>query len=383
MDLGNVGGLAVIVGDRLAAHCHIAGKGMTELVCQHLHIKYRVIEAGEHKGRLEAGQARHIAGGRLARLVLQIHQLMVYHEVDELAGLGADLVVHLLRCFDHKCVVARGLGVAVGEHHLFVIPHHMVDAEALCLRVIELFAQRHQEFAHLLAEGCDLFFAVVGASLLKVADGDIVLIAEVFTHLVADADKLAPDLLQTRLVRFIEFRVCLDGSSTDRTVGMLEILLHAVEVQGLAVEVDLGGSHDLLILIGQACLLLAQRNVRLAEQLFLQIHGDKKLLAELALDVGTVRAFGDSLAECDLCAAERGHRVLKIIDLRLVKFVAGVQCVTDVRDRILREQLAVHAVHLKKQTAQRGITLCVLDGILPCGKLRTARLKIGTLVLER
>ena len=113
---------------------------------------------------------------------------MVDHEVDEFAGFRADLVIHLLRGLDHERVVARRLGVAVREDHLFIIAHDVVEAEALGLRVIELLAQGDKERAHLLAEGRDLLFAVIRAALLQIADGDVVLIAEVFAHLVADFD---------------------------------------------------------------------------------------------------------------------------------------------------------------------------------------------------
>ena len=61
---------------------------------------------------------------------------MVYHEVDKLACLGADIVIHLLRGFYHESIVARRLGIAVGEYHLFIVAHYMVNAEAFCLRVI-------------------------------------------------------------------------------------------------------------------------------------------------------------------------------------------------------------------------------------------------------
>ena len=70
VDLRDVGGFAVKVCDRLAAHGHVAREGVTKLVGQHLHVEDRVVEAGEHEGRLQAGQARHVARGSLARLVL-------------------------------------------------------------------------------------------------------------------------------------------------------------------------------------------------------------------------------------------------------------------------------------------------------------------------
>ena len=291
-------------------------------------------------------------------------------------------MVHLLRGLDHERVVARGLGVAVGEHHLFVVPHDMVDAETLGLRVVELLAQRHEHSAHLLAEGRDLFLAVIRTSLLKIAEGDVVLVTEVLAHLVADTDQFRPYLLQTRLVVLIELGVCLDGGGTHCAVGMLEVFLYAVEIQRFAVEGYLGSRHDLLILVGQAALLLTKGNVGLAEHLLLNIHGDKILLVELAFNVRAEGAGRNSLAESDRVTADRGHCVLKIVDLRFVELVARVKRVADMRDGILREQLAVFEVDLGDQLAQRGIALSVLDRGFPLDELRAVRLQIGALVLK-
>ena len=55
----------------------------------------------------------------------------------------------------------------------------------------------------------------------------------------------------------------------------------------------------------------------------------------------------------------------------------------DVRNGILRKQLAVHAVNLKKKLTQRIVALRALDGILPCCKLSAVRLKVGALILQR
>ena len=258
----------------------------------------------------------------------------------------------------------------------------MVDAEALGLRVIELLAQRHEERAHLLPEGCDLFFAVVRAPLLQIAHGNVVLVAQVPAHLVADADEFAPDLLQTRLVVLVELGVRLDGGGTHPAVGMLEILLDAVEVQGLAVKGNFGGGHDLLVLVGQAALLLTQRDVGFTEQLLLQVHGDKVLLAEFPLDVCPEGAGRNGFAECHLVAAEGGQRVLQIIDLRLIKFIPRVQRVADVCDGILGEQLAALVVDLKNQAAQGFVVLRLPDCGFPLGEFCPARLQIGALVFQ-
>ncbi len=291
-------------------------------------------------------------------------------------------MIHLLRGPDHEFVVARRLGVAVREDHFFVVPHDMVDAKALGLGVIELPAQGHKEGAHLLAEGSDLFFAVIRAPLLQIAHGDIVLIAEIFAHLIADADQFIPDLLQARLVILIKFRIRLDGGSAHGPVGMLKVFLHAVEVQRLAVEGDLRRGHDLLILIGQAALLLAQRDIFFTEQLFLQIHGNEILPAKFFFDLRTEGAGRDGLAEGDLRAAGRGQRVLQIMDLRFVKRIAGVQRVANVCDGILREKRTVFPVHFKDQCPQRFIALRLPDRSLPFRKLCAVRLQVGALVFQ-
>ena len=258
----------------------------------------------------------------------------------------------------------------------------MVDAETSGLRVIQLPAQRHQDGAHLLAEGRHLLFAIVRAALLQIAHGDVVLVAQIFAHLVADADQLVPYLLQPRLVALVELGVRLDGGGAHGPVGMLEVFLHAVEVQGLAVKGDLRRGHDLLVLVGQAALLLAQRDVGLAEQLLLQVDGHEILLAELLLDVGAEGAGGDGLAERHLSRAQSGQGVLQVGDLRLVKFIPGVQRMADVRYGVHGEQPAVLPVDLKEQAAQGLIALRLLDGSLPLGQSLAARLQIGALVLQ-
>ena len=373
VNLCNIGRFAVIIRNGLAAHGHVARKRVAQFVRQHLHIENRVVEAGEHERRFQAG---------LARLVLQIHQLVVDHEIDEFSRFRADLVVHLLRSLDHEGVVARRLGVAVREHQLFVVAHDVVEAETLCLCVIKLLAQRDKECAHLLAEGSYLLFTVVCAALLQIADRDVVLVAEIFAHLIADFDQFVPNFLQTRLIGLIELGIRLDGGGTHRAVRMLKVFLHTVEVQRLAVERNFRRGHDLLIFVGQPAFLLAQRNVGLTEQLFLQIHGNKILLAELLLDIRAEGAGGNRLAERDLCAAERGQRVLQILNFRFIKLVARVERMPDVRDGILCEQLAGFAVDLKHQRAQRGVVLCMLDGSFPLGKLCAARFQIRTFVFQ-
>ena len=49
---------------------------------------------------------------------------------------------------------------------------------------------------------------------------------------------------------------------------------------------------------------------------------------------------------------------------------------------ILRKQLAVLAVDLKHQRAQRGVALRVYSRVFPFGKLGTPRFQIGALVFE-
>ncbi len=244
-------------------------------------------------------------------------------------------------------------------------------------------AQGHQDSAHLLPEGCNLLLTIVRASLLQIAHGNVVFVAEVLAHLIADADQFVPDFLQTRLVVLIKPGVCLDSGGTHGAVGMLKVFLHAVEIQCLAVEGNFSSRHDLLIFVGQAALLLTQGNVGFAVQLLLQIHRDKVLLAELQLDVRAEGTGGNGITEFYLRTAERGQRILQILDFRFIEFIAGVQGVADVRDTILRGQLTAFAVNLEHQRSQHVIALCVRNRSFPLGEFCAACLQVGTLVLQR
>ncbi len=91
---------------------------------------------------------------------------MVDHEIDELACLGAEIVIHFSRFFDHESLVADRLGISVGKYEFFVVCHDPVNADALRLRLIKFFAKRNDLFSDLLAERRDLFLTVVAPALL-------------------------------------------------------------------------------------------------------------------------------------------------------------------------------------------------------------------------
>ena len=328
-----------------------------------------MIEAGKDERRLQALKIGHIAGGCLAGLVLQIHQLMFDHEVDELPGFGADLMIHLLRRPDHKGIVSGRLGIAVRENHLFVTEADGVKSETLCLRLVELPAQRHQHRAYLLAESGNLFFTVVRASLLQIADRDVILIAEILTNLIADPDQLVPNFLQARLIVLIELGIRPDRRAAHLAVGILKILLHAVEVQDLAVKGNLRRGHDFLVFVGQAALALAQGDILLAEELLLQVDAHKKLLAELLFQFRAETAACDGFVEGDIRLLQQGAGFVEIFHFFFVEFVAGVERVADIGKRALGVQLAVCPIPLQKDRAKLLIASGVLNRGFPFCKL--------------
>ena len=160
---------------------------------------------------------------------------MTDHKVNKLCCFRAHVVIHLSGLFHHEGVISGGYSIAVGIKTLFIKGIECIDAQALCLCLVEFFAQRNDLFPHLTAEIRHLLHTVVRSALLQVAHRDIVFKAQIYTHLIAQGDELLPDLFHTGLVLLIEFRIGLPGGFPQGAVIIAEKLLDAEQVQHLAV----------------------------------------------------------------------------------------------------------------------------------------------------
>ena len=362
----NICAFGVVCHNRLMAHCAVAGKGVSQLVAENLHIEDSVVEAAEYERSKVFGQARHIAGVRLAGLVGKIHKLVVDHKVDKFAGFGAEVVVHLLRLFDHVILVADRLRVAVREDELLVIRHKTVYAYALCLRLIELGAEGNKLTENLLAEGRNLLLTVVASALLKVAQRGEGLVAESLSHFGANLDELVEDFLHFLLVLLVELGIFLECGLANLAVGVLKVLLNTVEVELFAGELYFGGCHKLLILGFKAALLLLKGNKGVVVLVKLSLCGNKVFLAEVCVKLCGKGTFDDGFGEAHKGALRLRSALIYKGYFVFVKFVCGVKGVANVRNGYHGVKVAHKFVKVENCGFYVGVAFRVSDTL---GKL--------------
>lgn len=99
------------IGVRDAVAVHIGGKGMAGLMGHNLHIVLGAVEVGKDEGHLIIAQTGAVAAARLAGGGQHIHQLIVQHFVEELAGLGGKLLIEFLPCRRIASASPAGLGL--------------------------------------------------------------------------------------------------------------------------------------------------------------------------------------------------------------------------------------------------------------------------------
>ena len=295
---------------------------MSQLVCQHLHVKDCLIKIGEHKRCPIIREKCHISRSSFSRLILQIHQFVLNHKINELSSLRADLMVHLPCLFHHKIIISRRNGISIRKYTLLIIKHQCIHTNPLRLRRIELFTQRYEFRTHLLAERCHLFFPIIRASLLHVPHRNKVGIAEVLPHLIADGNEFLPDLLQPLLIAVVKIRICPHSRTPYFSVLMFKILLYPIEIKRLPFKFDRRRCHDLLIFVCQLRLLLHQRNICLTEGLPVQFLLCKILFPVLFLDVIAKR----TIHHCRIkCKKLRHHGRYGIVDIFVFLLIISIR----------------------------------------------------------
>ena len=197
VDLGAFHGRAFQIGGHIGvALGHIALKGMAALMGQHVHIAGGIVPVGKDEGSLVAGQAGHVTAGHLAGTAFHIEQLVVLHKVDELGGLGAQLVVHGAGGV-HACLIARdGLGVAVLEDDGQVGEGGVGDAGALGAHGHHLLQLGHNVPCHLIPESLNFSLTVADAVHAHIGKLAVVLIAQHLRLLVQVLDDLGVQCIQ-------------------------------------------------------------------------------------------------------------------------------------------------------------------------------------------
>ena len=117
---------------------------------------------------------------------------------------------------------ALGLWVAAAELEGVVgVVHGVFLAEALGLAAVDCVCQGDDVLDNGLAEGLNVLLGVAVAAHTVIAEGDIVRVAELFAHCVAQVDELVIDGVQLIFVRHIPGALGLPGGEALRVVRRL------------------------------------------------------------------------------------------------------------------------------------------------------------------
>ena len=127
----------------------------------------------------------------------------------------------------------------------------------------------------------------------------------------------------------VKIREGFKGCLADTAVGILEIFLDAVQVDGLAVELDLAGSHDLLIFIAELSFFLHQRDVLLAEAFLGQVRLNEILFSESLFNVRPEGAGLYCIIKSDVRGLQGRQHIVQILVFFLVKLIGGIDGMAD------------------------------------------------------
>ena len=234
---------------------HPAGEGVARLVGDHLHVPLGAVEVGENEGHLVVHDPGAVAAPGLALGSQHVHQIVVQHGLEKLAGLRGQLVVELFALGDDIVRRALGPGVAGTEFQGVVgVAQGIGHPDALGLRPENPVGQGHQILAHGGPEALHVLLGVAVALHAVVAQGGVALIAQLAAHLVPQVGQLVINAVQLGLVVLVPLAHRLPGS---QTAGVVRVALegpHLGQGVGLTLKGDLGGGDELLMLLGQVVL---------------------------------------------------------------------------------------------------------------------------------
>ena len=217
---------------------------------------------------------------------------------------------------------------------------------------VELPCQRHDAFHDLVAVAPGVFLVPVGAAHAGVGDGDKVLIAKLLPYAVAHLDQLVIQLVQLLLPGCYPAPAGGVGRAAHPAVGGLHIGDESGEVVLLAVKLDLGGSHQLLILAGQLVFFHQVFHDLGLEYLALHLVFFQQMGAVLLGDVILIRALQHDARGLGADLLKTGQLLIKGVVLLVVELILGVDGVADMRQRPLGGQvtdLVIQRLHGVKQ----------------------------------
>ena len=370
-------------GIRHTVTVHPRGKRVPRLVRHDLHVVLRAVEVRKNERDFVLAEARAVAAARLAGGREHIHQLVVEHHIEELAGLGRERLVEFFAVRQNRVRVAAGLGVAAAEHKRIVGKvHRILFPEALCLLTVDAVRQRDEVFDHRRAEFFHVVLAVAVAPHAVVAERGVAAVAELFAHRVAQMDHFVVNVVKLRLMLLIPSTFCFPSSEAARVVGVVFERRELRDRVHAALKRDLRAGDQLAVRLREVVFLLALRDDLRREGFARDLSVHEHQIAELRLEVLAERAFQQRAFPGILILFQLRRGSIPERLFRVVKFVARVDRVPHACQRRLRFHADRRCVVLQKDLTGLRIVLRSLQLLRQPAQLFLYRTQIRALIFH-
>ena len=236
----------------------------------------------------------------------------------------------------------------------------LLDADALCLTLVDAGNCGHDVFFDAFAEAFHVVLGIVITSAGQIRIGNVVLVADQLCIFGTDLDHLVIDIVQ--LIRNACVHLCplAERAFTHFAIRILHEFQKSVEIACLAHVLGRAACGELGILAPKHLILGHAGNQAFVRQLDLRIRLCKDNLAEFLFQLFT-EGMIDHCFELTLVQHHRFGKVLIVVRLlRIVKLVLCVHVMPDMRDREHRRDLLRTLIHgiIRVDRFLRG--LCVL-----------------------
>ena len=297
---------------------------MAEFVGKDVDVAGGAVEVGEDERGLILREVGHIAARLFARLGFQIKHVVIGHKAEEERGLRREFVIHLLRGLDLIGGRAKRDWVAIFEGDPHVIDVGILDARAFELGLHELAGDRGHDLADLLAVRGDHLRGVVITAHADVAKLNVVLVAKLFGHLIAEFHELIVDVLDLVFDGFEIAIVGRGGFLAGLAVFVLHEFAHLRKVVNLTAERNFRRSDEGVIFHDEVVFLLGFFDDLLIKAFEGEFGDGEKMSAKLLFQEGTEWGADEGLLELEVRRLKKRHFAVHLLH-RLADFlVLGV-----------------------------------------------------------
>ena len=334
-------------------------EGMAHLMRDHIHIGAGAVPVAEHK-RAVAADLFHIAAHGLAGLGEHIEALILEHPVNEFAGFGAKLVIHLLAALQQFIAGAVGLGVAVSKENRQVIEFGIRHAGAGKTALLQFVHHGHNILLHLRAVVYDFGRPITNAPHAQVAQFAVIVVAQGLGLRIAIFHKFGIQIVKLGAVGIEPLAFGNIGGLAHGTVRTLLVYAKLGQGEVFAVKMHHKAGVELLVFADEAVFLLLQGEHALIAGAHGQVHFGEQDLAVLFGQSLAVGAFQNGAVQSKLCIAHGGVGFVKMLALGGVESIAGINGVANAGKACHKAVIGIQFYMLSKRSQKVGRAGCIL-----------------------